>query len=170
VLKGATTMRGYHKVPPENVFDRDGWFHTQDGGHLDAQGQLHWSGRLSNLIKTGGANVSPVEIQELLEGHPQLRLGIPVGVEHPTLGEALVLCAVAMEGTAPAEEELRAWLRQRLAAYKVPKRVLFFRAGELAYTANQKVQVAPLREAALARLRAEGAVIEGHRYAPEEET
>ncbi|HVH17920.1 MAG TPA: AMP-binding protein [Myxococcota bacterium] len=169
VLKGATTMRGYHKVLPEQIFDADGWFHTQDGGHLDADGRLHWSGRLSNLIKTGGANVSPVEIQELLESHPQLKVGIPVGVEHPTLGEAIVLCAVAVEGASPREEDVRAWLRERLAAYKVPKRVLFFRPGELAYTANQKVQVAPLRDAALSRLRAERAVIDGHRYETSEE-
>ncbi|HEX5066312.1 MAG TPA: class I adenylate-forming enzyme family protein [Myxococcota bacterium] len=169
VVKGATTMRGYHKVLPEQVFDLDGWFHTQDGGQLDAQGQLHWTGRLSNLIKTGGANVSPVEIQELLESHPQLRVAIPVGLEHPTLGEAIVLCAVAVEGAEPREEEVRGWLRERLAAYKVPKRVLFFRPGELAYTANQKVQVAPLRDAALRRLREERAVIDGHRYETSEE-
>lgn len=167
-VRGATLMRGYLKVPAEQTFDAEGWFHTQDGGSLDADGRLHWTGRLSNLIKTGGANVSPIEIQELLEGHPQLRFGIPVGIEHPTLGEALVLCALPVEGAAPREEEIRAWLRERLAAYKVPKRVLFFRPGEVAYTANQKVQVAPLRDAALARLCAEGAVIDGHRYAPEE--
>ena len=168
-VKGATLMRGYHKVLPEQVFDAEGWFHTQDGGHLDVEGLLHWSGRISHLIKTGGANVSPVEIQELLESHTELRLGIPVGVPHPTLGEAIVLCAVAVDGCDPREDDVRAWLRERLAAYKVPRRVLFFRPGELAYTANQKVQVAPLRDAALRRLRAEGAVIDGHRYASGEE-
>lgn len=164
-LKGPTLMRGYYKVPREQVFDADGFFRSQDGGSLDAEGRLHWTGRLSNLIKTGGANVSPVEIQELLEGHPGLKLGIPVGIEHPTLGEALVLCAVPVEGADVDEASLRAWLRERLAAYKVPRRVLFFRSDELAYTANQKVQVEPLRESALRRLAAEGAEIEGHRYA-----
>ena len=53
------------------------------------------------------ANVSPVEIQDLLEGHPQLKLGVPVGVGHPTLGEVLVLCAVPLEGEAPDEASLR---------------------------------------------------------------
>ena len=61
---------------------------------------------------------------------------------------------------------MRAWLRKRLAVYKVPRRVLFFGAGELSYTANQKIQMGPLREAALARLEAEGAEIDGYRYAP----
>jgi fatty-acyl-CoA synthase len=163
-VKGVTLMRGYYKVAPEQVFDADGYFHTQDGGWLDAEGALHWTGRLSNLIKTGGANVSPVEIQELLEGHPGLKLGIPVGIEHPTLGEVVVLCAVAAEGAAQDEDALRAWLRERLAAYKVPRRVLFFRADELSYTGNQKVQVEPLRAAALRRLREEQAEIHGYRF------
>jgi fatty-acyl-CoA synthase len=167
-VKGVTVMRGYYKVAPEQVFDADGYFHTQDGGSLDAEGALHWTGRLGNLIKTGGANVSPIEIQELLESHPGLRLGVPVGIEHPTLGEALVLCAVVMEGAeGVTEESLRVWLRERLAAYKVPRRVLFFRADELAYTGNQKVQVEPLRQAALRRLREQRAEIQGHRYEPE---
>jgi fatty-acyl-CoA synthase len=164
VVKGVTLMRGYYKVAPEQVFDADGYFHTGDAGSLDSQGALHWTGRLSNLIKTGGANVSPVEIQELLEGHPGLRLGIPVGIEHPTLGEVVVLCAVPIEGAVQDEEALRGWLRERLAAYKVPRRVLYFRADELSYTGNQKVQVEPLRAAALRRLREEKAEIHGYRF------
>jgi acyl-CoA synthetase (AMP-forming)/AMP-acid ligase II len=163
-LKGATTMRGYYKVAPERSFDADGFFHTQDGGSLDAQGYLHWSGRLSNLIKTGGANVSPVEIEEALAKHPAVKVGVAVGVEHPTLGEAIVLCAVPTEGSALDEAEIRAFLRERLSAYKVPRRVLAFRADELSYTGNQKVQVQPLREKALARLAELGAEIDGHRY------
>jgi fatty-acyl-CoA synthase len=165
-VKGVTLMRGYCKVAPELVFDEGGYFRTRDGGWFDDEGYLHWTGRLSNLIKTGGANVSPVEIQELLEGHPGVKVGIPVGVPHPTLGEALVLCAVPVEGARLDEDEIRQWLRSRLAAYKVPRRVLFFRAGELSYTANQKVQVEPLAEAALARLEADGVEIAGHRYGP----
>jgi fatty-acyl-CoA synthase len=166
-VKGVTLMRGYYKVPPESVFDAEGYFHTQDSGSIDADGFLHWNGRLSNMIKTGGANVAPIEIQELLESHPGLRLGIPVGIEHPTLGEALVLCAVVMEGAeGVTEESLRTWLRERLAAYKVPRRVLFFRADELAYTGNQKVQVEPLKQAALRRLREERAEISGYRFEP----
>jgi len=163
-VKGVTFMRGYHKVLPELYLDADGFFRTQDAGSLDADGYLHWSGRLSNLIKTGGANVSPVEIQEALESHPQIKVGVPVGVGHPTLGEVIVLCAVPGEGAKLEEGEVRAFLRERLAAYKVPKRVLAFRADEISYTGNQKVQVAPLVEAARERLAAESAVIDGYRY------
>ncbi len=155
-LKGATFMRGYHKVLPERFTDDDGFFRTQDGGSLDEEGYLHWSGRLSNIIKTGGANVSPVEIEKALEKHPAVKVGIPVGIPHATLGEAIVLCAVPVEGAAIDEGEIRAWLRERLSAYKVPRRVLAFAAGELSYTGNQKIQVQPLKEKVLEKLGAAG--------------
>jgi fatty-acyl-CoA synthase len=163
-VKGVTFMRGYQKVLPENFLDDDGYFRTQDGGFLDEEGYLHWSGRLSNLIKTGGANVSPVEIEQTLADHPGLKVGIPVGIGHPTLGEVVVLCAVCADGATPDEPEIRAFLRSKLAVYKVPRRVLFFRPDELSYTGNQKIQVDPLREAARKRLEAEGAEIDGYRY------
>jgi len=163
-VKGVTFMRGYYKVPPEHYLDADGFFRTQDGGRIDAAGQLHWSGRLGSLIKTGGANVSPVEIEAALEPHPDVKIGIAVGIGHPTLGEIVVLCVVPSEGASPDAEEIRAFLRARLAAYKVPRRVLYFGAEELTYTGNQKVQVTPLKQAALRRLEAEGAEIAGHRY------
>ncbi|MCH8132467.1 MAG: acyl--CoA ligase [Myxococcales bacterium] len=163
-VKGPSLMRGYYKIAPENVFDEAGFFRTQDGGSIDADGYLHWSGRLSNLIKTGGANVSPVEIEHALEKHPDIKLGIPVGIEHPTLGEIVILCTVPVEGASLDEDEIRSFLRTRLAVYKIPKRVLVFRADELSYTGNQKVQVAPLKEAALERLQSENAEIDGHTY------
>jgi acyl-CoA synthetase (AMP-forming)/AMP-acid ligase II len=163
-VRGVTLMRGYYKVPPEHALDANGFFRTQDGGSLDADGHLHWSGRLSNLIKTGGANVSPLEIEGALRAYPGLRAALAVGVPHPTLGEVVVLCAVAEDGGGLDGEALRAFLRERLAPYKVPRRVLFFRPEELAYTGNQKIQLGPLRAAALARLAEEDADIAGHRY------
>ncbi len=163
-VQGATLMRGYYKVAPELFLDEDGYFHTQDGGSFDPDGYLHWSGRLSNLIKSGGANVSPLEIERALEGHADLLIAQAVGVPHPVLGEVIVLCAVRRPGATLDEATLRAGLRERLAAYKVPRRVLFFSPDELSYTANQKLQVGPLRELALRRLSEEGAEIDGVRY------
>jgi len=163
-VRGVTLMRGYYKVEPEHALDANGFFRTQDGGALDADGHLHWTGRLSGLIKTGGANVSPLEIERALAAYPGLKLAIPVGVPHPTLGEAVVLCVVPAAGVQPDEERIRAFLGERLAPYKVPRRVLILADGDVAFTANQKVQLAPLREEALRRLAAEGAAIAGHRY------
>jgi fatty-acyl-CoA synthase len=163
-VKGIVLMRGYYKVEPEQWQDADGYYHTSDGGWLDAQGYLHWTGRIDDLIKTGGANVSPLEIERALDEFPALRAARAVGVPHPTLGQAVVLCAVRAEGSSVGEEEVRRHLRPRLSAYKVPRRVLFFEPGELELTSNQKIRVGPLRDAALARLAAERAEIEGHVY------
>ena len=71
-----------------------------------------------------------------------------------------------VEGAAASEDAVRAWLRERLAAYKLPKRVLFFESDELTYTANQKVSIEPLKQAALRRLESERARIDGYRYEP----
>lgn len=163
-LKGVTLMRGYHKVDAELYLDSDGFFRTQDGGWIDKEGYLHWTGRLSNLIKTGGANVSPLEIEGQLTKYPGLLAGLAVGVPHPTLGEAIVLVAVHRDGEAPDGEAIRAWLRERLAVYKVPRCVLAFRENEIAYTGNQKIQTGPLREAALARLQRDAVEIDGFSY------
>jgi fatty-acyl-CoA synthase len=167
-VKGVTLMRGYYKVEPEGYLDDAGFFRTHDGGWIDASGHLHWTGRLSNLIKTGGANVSPLEIESALAGHPALASATVVGIPHPTLGEAVVLCAVPAPGRTLDEARLRKDLRAKLASYKVPRRVLCFRAEELSYTGSQKIQLDSLRERALERLEAEHAEIAGFVYGPEE--
>jgi fatty-acyl-CoA synthase len=163
-VKGRTFMRGYYKVDPETYLDANGFFRTQDAGSIDENGYLHWTGRLSNLIKTGGANVSPSEIEARALRFPGLHVSAAVGVRHPTLGEAVVLCAVPVEGATVAPDALRAFLKEGLAAYKVPRAILLFEESEVEYTGNQKLQVAPLREKAAARLAAEGVEIAGHRY------
>jgi acyl-CoA synthetase (AMP-forming)/AMP-acid ligase II len=163
-VKGLTLMRGYYKVDAELCFDADGYFHTQDGGFIDADGLLHWTGRMSNLIKTGGANVSPAEIDERLISYPGLRATVTVGVPHPTLGEAIVLCAVPAGRERPDGDAIRAFLRETLAAYKIPRAVLFFAEHDVAYTDNRKIRADAMRDSALARL-AEGAVeIAGYTY------
>ena len=163
-LKGVLLMRGYYKQLPEQWRDDEGYFHTGDGGWLDAEGHLHWTGRLDDMIKTGGANVSPLEIEGALDGFEELRAARAIAVPHPTLGQAIVLCAVRAEGSDVGENEVRRFLRARLPGYKIPRRVLFFAPGELDLTSNQKIRVASLREVALERLAAERAQIEGHTY------
>jgi len=164
-VKGLTLMRGYYKVEPEATFDADGYFHTQDGGHLDDDGYLHWQGRLSNIIKTGGANVSPLEIEETLASYPNMRTAVPFGVPHPNLGEAIVLCAVAMQGETLLADEILAFLAEKLATYKLPRKILLFTESDLQFTGTQKIQTAKLIERAMARLRDEGVVIAGVNYA-----
>jgi acyl-CoA synthetase (AMP-forming)/AMP-acid ligase II len=166
IVKGVTFMRGYYKVDPEKYLDENGYLHSQDGGYLTRDGELRWTGRLSNMIKTGGANVSPLEVESALAGCPGVSVGVAVGIPHPTLGEIVVLGAVPAPGERIDEETVRAWLRERVAAYKVPRRVFPFERAELDFTGTQKVQVDPLREKILERLGEERAEIAGHVYAP----
>ena len=166
-IKGVTLMRGYYKVEPELYLDEAGFFRSQDGGRIDPDGYLHWTGRLSDVIKTGGANVSPLEIEAALADCPGVRAGLAVGIAHPSLGEAVILCVLPSEGATPEEAAVRSYLRERLGAYKLPRRVLFFSEDEVAFTGNQKIQSGPLREAVLRRLRAERAVIAGFEYGDE---
>jgi len=165
IVKGVTFMRGYYKVLPEEYLDPNGYLHTRDGGWMTPAGELKWTGRLSTMIKTGGANVSPLEIEAALAGCPGVSVGVAVGIPHPSLGEIVVLAAVPTPGQELDESSVRAHLRERLATYKVPRRVFPFSRADLDFTGTQKVQVEPLRAKILERLAAEKAEIAGHRYA-----
>ena len=88
-----------------------------------------------------------------------------MGVPHPSLGEAIVLCAVRAPGADPVDATaLLLALREKLAVYKMPRCVLFFDESEIATTGNQKIQVSALRELALARLGEDGVELAGHTY------
>jgi fatty-acyl-CoA synthase len=153
--KGPTLMKGYWKMPPERTFDEDGFYRTGDAGSVDPDGTFHWTGRTSDMIKTGGANVSPVEIETELLRHPGLKTSVAVGVPHETLGEMVVVCAIPHDRAVVDEENVREFLRGRIASYKIPRRVLFFREDELSLTGNQKIRTEDLRALASARLAAE---------------
>ena len=88
-------MLGYIGTPLDETLDAEGFFHTGDGGYLDEVGRLFWTGRLTEIIKTGGANVSPLEVDEVLARHPAVKVAKTVGVPHETLGEVVVACVVA---------------------------------------------------------------------------
>ena len=147
-VKGPTLMLGYLGTPLDETLDGEGFFRTGDGGYLDAAGRLFWEGRLTDIIKTGGANVSPREVDEALAGYPGVKVAQTVGVPHETLGEIVVACVVPHEGVSLEAEEIRSFLRERLASYKVPRRVLFFRPDEITLTGSAKIKAADLRDLA----------------------
>jgi fatty-acyl-CoA synthase len=151
-VKGPTLMLGYVKALPEQCFDDEGFFHTGDAGYVDGDGYLHWTGRMTEMIKTGGANVSPVEIEETLLHHPELWTARAIGIPDEKLGEMVVVCAVAHEGAEVDEEDVRSFLRGRIASYKIPRRVLFFDEHEVSMTGNAKVRPEELRALAIQRL------------------
>ena len=151
-VKGPTLMLGYLRLPVEETFDEEGFFRTGDGGFVDDQGRLHWQGRLNDIIKTGGANVSPLEIDAVLAECPGVKVGATVGVPHDKLGEMVVACVVPESGADVDEASVRAFVSKRLSSYKVPRRVLFLQEADLSLTASNKVKTAPLRELAARRL------------------
>jgi fatty-acyl-CoA synthase len=153
-VKGPTLMLGYLRVPPENVFDEDGFFHSGDGGFVDDQGRLHWHGRLNDIIKTGGANVSPLEVDAVLATCPGVKIAATVGVPHDTLGELVVACIVPEPGAALDETAIRAFAAKSLSSYKVPRRVIFLAESQVALTGSNKVKTAALRELVAQRLSA----------------
>lgn len=155
-VKGPTLMLGYLGQPLEECFDEEGFYRTGDAGWIDEQERLHFEGRLSTIIKTGGANVSPVEVDQVLEAIPGVSVASCVGVPDDALGELLVACIVLAEGAALSADEIRSHVRTRLASYKVPRRVLFLQSHELKLTGSSKIKPAELRALAMQKLAAGG--------------
>jgi fatty-acyl-CoA synthase len=142
ILKGSTLMKGYVKIAPEQTFDEDGFFHTGDLGWFDEHELLHFTGRINNVIKTSGANVSPLEVEGALVLHPHIDFAAVVGVPDQTLGEMVVACVVVSPGAVLTQESVRGFLRSRLSSYKIPQRVLFFPdQSDLPTTASNKFTV-----------------------------
>ena len=156
-VKGATLMLGYLGIPAEETLDGEGFLRTGDGGRIDERDRLIWEGRITDMIKTGGANVSPVEIDTEIAAYPGVKLSRAVGVPHETLGELIVACVVKEPGAAVDEASIRDYLKPRLASYKIPRRVIFVQEDELSLTSSAKVKTSALRELAQKRLAAEKA-------------
>jgi fatty-acyl-CoA synthase len=156
-VKGPTLMLGYLGIPLTDSLDDDGFLRTSDGGFIDEAGRLWWEGRLNDIIKTGGANVSPIEIDEVIRTAPGVKVSQTVGVPDDLLGEVVVACIVPHEGATLSENEIKAYAKRKLASYKVPRRVLFVDEDELETTGSAKIKTADLRKLASERLAAERA-------------
>ncbi|MFF1342104.1 long-chain fatty acid--CoA ligase [Streptomyces sp. NPDC058290] len=129
VVRGPNVMAGYLDRPDITAEVLiDGWFLTGDLGRLDGDGYLSVVGRKKDLILRGGYNVYPREIEEILVGHPAVAQVAVIGVPHPVLGEevwAIIVPARPEDVTSGSNEEIIEWGKERLAAYKYPRRVEF---------------------------------------------
>ena len=141
-------MPGYYRDPEQTraAFDADGCFVTGDLGLLDADGRVRFRGRLKELIKTGGANVAPLEVEAVLLTHPAVQQAYVVGVPDRERGEVGVAAVELKMGATATVEALTAFCRERLASYKVPARFVFRTAEQFPRTATGKVQKPRLRE------------------------
>ena len=141
-------------LPTDEALDSEGFYLSGDGGHIDEGGRLFFAGRINDIIKTGGANVSPVEVDWTLCSCPGVKVCKTVGVPHETLGEIVVSCIVREEGNTLKADEVVRFLKERLAAYKVPRSVLFVTEEELELTGTAKIKPAVVRELAARKLAA----------------
>jgi len=125
VIRGPNVTRGYFNNDAANrdAF-RDGWFRTGDQGHFDADGYLFLTGRLKEQINRGGEKISPLEVDEIVGGHPAVAQALTFAMPDPRLGEEVAVAIVLRPGASCDEAELKAFVAARLADFKVPKRVV----------------------------------------------
>jgi fatty-acyl-CoA synthase len=119
------------------AFGADGWYRSGDLGSLDDEGGLHFHSRATEMIKTGGINVAPREVEEFLAMHPAIEHVAVVGAPDERLAEVVVAFVVARAGEDPTNGELRSWCAERIASYKVPARIHII--GELPATDTGKL-------------------------------
>jgi malonyl-CoA/methylmalonyl-CoA synthetase len=145
-VKGPNVFKGYWRMPEKTAseFRADGFFITGDLGTIDTRGYVSIVGRGKDLIISGGLNVYPKEIETEIDALPGVEESAVFGLPHPDFGEAVNAAVVLKPGAALTEAQVIAALRDRLARFKLPKRVVFVEA--LPRNAMGKVQKAQLRE------------------------
>jgi fatty-acyl-CoA synthase len=133
---------GYYKdkALTDQSFDEQGYFRTGDLGYVDEEGYLFFSGRLKEMVKTGGINVAPAEVEAVLMAHPDIYLAYVVGVPDETRDEILAAVVIPVTGRSLSETDVITHCRERLAAYKVPRLVRFATEQELPLTTTGKLQ------------------------------
>jgi long-chain acyl-CoA synthetase len=145
-LKGPTVVRGYFGLPEETLAAfTDGWFHTGDLGKLDDDGDLWIVDRLKDVVIRGGENVYAAELEAVLYEHPDISEAAIIGVPHDRLGEEVGAVVRVRDGAGITEDDVRAQVAERLAAFKVPTHV-WLTTEELPRNASGKVLKRQLRD------------------------
>ena len=155
-VRGYSVMLGLYKQEREDVFEPDGFYRTGDAGRFDSEGHLFFEARLGDVIKTGGANVAPREVEVVLNAFPEVKEAHVVGVPHPDRGQTVEAAVVLEAGSEADPDALRARLERELSAYKVPRQLVFLARAELPMTDSGKVdrrRLAALIEARLSASR-----------------
>jgi acyl-CoA synthetase (AMP-forming)/AMP-acid ligase II len=139
-LRGYSLMLGLHKKERAEVFTPDGWYRTGDGGYLDADGHLYFTGRMGDLIKSAGMNITPRDVELVLESFPEVVLAFVSGVPAGERGEDVVAAVALTPGAGLDEDEVRQRVKSELASYKVPRRILVYGSqAELPWLDSGKV-------------------------------
>jgi oxalate---CoA ligase len=139
VTRGPNVTPGYENNPKANADGfAFGWFHTGDQGFIDEDGYLKITGRLKEIINRGGEKVAPMEVDEVLMEHEAVAQAVTFAMPHEKLGEEVAAAIVLREGKSASERELQDFANQRLAAFKVPKRIVIL--DEIPKGATGKLQ------------------------------
>ncbi|MFC1823405.1 AMP-binding protein [Thermodesulfobacteriota bacterium] len=145
VVRAPTNMLGYYRDEEKTAETmRGGWLHTSDLGYMDEEGWLYFSDRIKDMVKTGGENVASAEVEKALYEHSQILEVAIVGLPHSVWAEAVTAVVVPVPGENLKEEELIAWCKERMAGFKVPKKV--FIVDELPKNPTGKILKKDLRE------------------------
>jgi acyl-CoA synthetase (AMP-forming)/AMP-acid ligase II len=139
VIRGPNVTLGYRNNDAANAEAfSDGWFRTGDQGVIDSDGYLRLTGRLKEIINRGGEKISPREVDEVLLDHPAVAQVVTFALPHDKLGEAVAAAVVLSDDAEPDEHALRDFAGKRLAAFKVPEKILFLK--EIPKGATGKLQ------------------------------
>ncbi|WP_254813775.1 acyl--CoA ligase [Rhodovulum sp. ES.010] len=149
VISGPNVTPGYEGNPEANAksfFEAEGkrWFRTGDQGRFDGDGYLHLTGRLKEIINRGGEKVSPLEVDGVLMDHPAIAQCVTFALPHPKLGEEVAAAVVLKEGAESTEREIREFAAERVADFKVPRKVVIL--DEIPKGATGKMQRIGLAE------------------------
>ena len=142
LVRGYSLMLGLYRKERAEVFDADGWYHTGDRGYF-RDGWFFFTGRQSDLIKTAGSNVAPIEVETCLVGLPEVKLAFVLGVPHPDRGQEVVALVVPDPEVPEREpdelvELVRARAREHLSSYKVPRRIFVVGNEDVPWLTSQK--------------------------------
>ena len=145
-LRAPNVMSGYFNRPIETAaaLTADGWLRTGDGGYVDDEGYLYLTDRIKDMIVSGGENVYPIEVEEVLSQHPEVAEVAVIGVPDEHWGEAVKALVIGRDGQAPSQVDLLEFARVRLAGYKLPRSIEV--VDDLPRTPTGKVLKRELRE------------------------
>lgn len=154
-FRGYHVMKGYYgdEEATSGAIDGDEWLHSGDLGVMDVDGYLKITGRLKEMIIRGGENIYPREIEDLIFTHPKVAEVAVFGIPDEYFGEEIMAWIELHSGESSKEEEIREFLRDRIAHYKIPKHILF--VDEFPMTVTGKLQKFRMREIAVERMRKE---------------
>ena len=139
VLRGRCVTPGYYKRPRSFAFDAAGWFHTGDRAQVDGE-SIHFLGRMTEMIKTSGANVAPAEVIEALLALHGVQEAYVLPLPDPVRGEAVGAAVVLAEGSALDADTIKAVLRHDLSPFKIPTVIVVFTSEQIPWTPTFKVR------------------------------